>query len=267
MGMTSVEGLIIDLDGTIYSGAAPLPFAAEWMKRVRAEGIPYLFVTNNSTRTPRQVAAHLCEIGVETDPGHVYTSSQATARYVSDRAGGKRVFCIGEEGLRQALEEAGCALIEDGEADYVVQGLDRHFTYRRLEQAVDSIRRGAAYILTNPDLLLPAEGKFVPGAGTLSAAVRAGSQTEPFVVGKPFTTIMTFALEILHLPAEAVWVVGDNPMTDIAAGRAAGCKTALILSGVIDRGQYEQSGLPSGSEADAVCDDLRQWAQRMFAKN
>ncbi|PYI55889.1 HAD-IIA family hydrolase [Paenibacillus flagellatus] len=252
---------LIDLDGTMYAGNTPIPHAAAFVDRLRELALPFLFVTNNSSRTPEAVASHLREMGIAAEPGEVVTSSQATARYVLERGRGRRVYAIGEDGLKRALAEAGLELVED-EPDFVVQGIDRDFSYRKLEAAVRFIAAGAEYVLTNPDRLLPSDGKLVPGAGAISGSIREALWVEPTVIGKPSDRIMRFALERLSADAD-VWAVGDNPATDIGAGVAAGLRTALVLTGIATPDNAAEAIAAAGVTPDLVCGSLLELLERL----
>lgn len=253
-----MPGFIIDLDGTMYAGSSPIRGAAAFVSRLKAARLPYLYATNNSSRRPEQVALHLQQVsGVSAGPEEVVTSAQAAARYAAGRKPGATVYAIGEEGLLHALEEAGLVLADEGEApDYVIQGIDRSFTYDKLTAAVRFIRQGAAYILTNPDRLLPGDGGLMPGAGSLSEAISAASGMAPVIIGKPSPILLDMAVERLGLPRDDIWVVGDNLLTDIEGGYAAGCRTALVLTGVTTADNVGGKLRHSGIEPDLVCRDL-----------
>jgi len=254
--------LLIDLDGTVYSGGAAIPGAAESVRRLAAAGIPHLFVTNNSSRPPEAVAAALQGFGVPCAPEQVVTTAEAAAEYVAGRSPGAKVYAVGEAGLRSALAAAGLALVEDEPAEYVVQGIDREFTYRKLAAAVSQLLGGAAYVQTNPDRLLPWDGGYLPGAGAIGAAIREASGKEPVVIGKPSDRLMRYALRRLPAGCE-VWVVGDNPYTDVAAGAAAGLRTALVRTGLL-RAYGADGPLPAGApEPDLVCADLPELLERL----
>jgi 4-nitrophenyl phosphatase len=249
------KAFLIDLDGTIYAGTRSIPGAADFIRALDRTGTPYLYVTNNSSRTAEAVEGHLRTFGIPASPEQVVTSSQSTADYIVKQGSGDRVYMIGEDGLSQALIEAGLRLVEDDQADYVVQGIDRLFSYKKLEQAVTHIQAGASYVLTNPDRLLPSERRFVPGAGAISGSIREATQVEPTVIGKPSEIIVRYALRRLNTERE-VWMVGDNLLTDIAAGAAAGLNTALVLTGVVSRENLESQLRVTGLVPSIICDSL-----------
>lgn len=261
---TQQYAFLIDLDGTLYAGGAAIPHAASFVAALRRQGLPFLFVTNNSSRTAEAVAAHLRGLGIEAEAAEVVTTSQCAARYIARQGGGQRVYAIGEEGLRAALLEAGLQLVEEA-PDFVVQGIDRQFHYDKLERAVRFLSAGATYVLTNPDRLLPADGKLMPGAGAIAASIREALQIDPVIIGKPHRPVIDYALERLGGGSADVWVVGDNPMTDIGAGKAAGLMTALVLTGIATPGNVDKllAGLEPEARPDLVCVNLAELLVRL----
>ncbi|WP_433946854.1 TIGR01457 family HAD-type hydrolase [Paenibacillus sp. SN-8-1] len=254
------KAFLIDLDGTLYHGTHMIPGADELIREFNDRGIPLLFVTNNSSRTPEDVAEHLSNMGIPADADQVCTSAVAAAHYIAEIAPGSRVAAIGENGLLTALEQAGLQLTKE-QPDYVVQGIDRSFTYDKLTEAARWILGGAKYILTNPDLLLPSQDGLLPGAGTLSAAIRAATGAEPVVIGKPSDILMKFATDRLGLQPQDVAVIGDNMLTDISAGINAGCGTILTLTGITTPDNLDTFLARSGVKPDVICSDLHELKQ------
>jgi 4-nitrophenyl phosphatase len=233
--LKETEAFLIDLDGTLYRGNEAIPDAPDFIRWLEKTGRKYLYVTNNSSRRPEQVAEHLQSFGIPAETKHVFTSSMAAAQYIKDNGGaGKKAFVIGEEGLHHALLEAGC-IITDDNPDYVVQGIDRAFTYDKLKTASLAIQAGAVYLATNVDKALPTEIGLLPGAGSLLAAVKTASGTDPIVMGKPEARMIDYAVKMLGVPKDRAVVVGDNLETDILAGVNAGVRTVLVLSGFSKR--------------------------------
>lgn len=255
--MKKSKGLLIDLDGTLYHGKHMISGADTLINTLKELHIPYLFVTNNSSRTAEDVAEVLNGMGIQAAPSDVCTSSQAAAKYIATESPGARVAVLGEHGLRHALSEAGLQEVESS-PQYVVQGIDRSFTYHSLSAAIGWISEGAQYILTNPDLLLPSDDGQIPGAGTIAAAIEAGSGVKPIVIGKPSSHLMTYATDILGMEATDVIVIGDNMRTDIAAGAAAGCETVLVLTGITTENNLQQHIQSTGVEPDVIFKDLHE---------
>jgi 4-nitrophenyl phosphatase len=231
-GLADLRALLVDLDGVVYRGDTVLPGALELFAYLRARRLPFVLLTNNSTLTPRQYQAKLRGLGIRVAVDELLTSAQATALYLVETADpGARVLVLGERGLRQALTEAGFTLAEE-DGEYVVVGLDRTLTYRRLAAACRAVSRGAMFLGPNPDVALPTEGGFVPGAGALHAAITACTGVRPRIIGKPAPTMLEQALRRLGVaPADAA-MVGDSLATDVPGGRAAGLRTVLVLTGV-----------------------------------
>lgn len=234
--ISDYKGYLIDLDGTIYRGRDQIPAAARFIKRLQDTHTDFLFVTNNTTQLPDEVAKNLREnhnINVTAD--EVYTAGLATADYLDGIAGGKRkVYVIGELGLKQALLNRNFEFDETN-PDWVVVGLDYDVTYHKFELATLAIKRGATFIGTNADTNLPNERGLVPGAGSLIGFVERSTQQRATYIGKPETIIMQKAVKKIGLDEDDVVMVGDNYMTDISAGINFGIDTLLVYTGVSTR--------------------------------
>ncbi|MDP4085642.1 MAG: TIGR01457 family HAD-type hydrolase [Bacillota bacterium] len=229
--LKNYKGYLIDLDGTMYKGTEKIEAASDFVKRLRDKGIPYLFVTNNSSRTPAQVAEKLCDFDIPADEKLVFTTSQATANYIYERKNDALIYCIGEEGIKSALLEKGFS--SGGEnADYVVVGIDRDINYEKLAVACLAVRNGATFISTNGDIALPTERGFLPGNGSLTSVITVSTQVKPIFIGKPESIIMEQALKVLGTAKEETIMVGDYYDTDILAGMNAGLDTLLVHTGV-----------------------------------
>lgn len=260
--LSNRKGFIIDLDGTLYRGEVRLPYAVQFVQALRDNGCPLLFMTNNSTKRPEEVSDHLQSLGILASPHEVFTTSQATVRYLDEQMRGKRVYCIGEHGLTSILIDAGYELC-DHDVDYVVQGLDRQFDYAKLLTAVSLISAGGLSVLTNPDVRLPSDHIFLPGAGSIASAIRTASDQEPIIIGKPSSIMMKYALERMNMASSDVWMVGDNVRTDIASGCAVGCPTALILTGVSGIHEYGRHQSELDIQADLICATLEEFALQL----
>lgn len=252
--------LLIDLDGTMYHGGHRISGADRLIEQLRELRIPYQFLTNNSSRTPEAVAEHLTRMGIDAQPDDVYTSGQAAARYITGLGAGKRVAMIGEHGLATALTESGLKLCDES-PDYVVQGIDREWTYAKLLRTVRLIMNGVPYILTNPDLLVPSDDGMIPGAGTISASIQAATGVRPVIIGKPAATMVADAARKLGATLDQTIVIGDNMRTDIGAGHAAGVQTILVMTGVTTPDNYDSLRLELGYEPTRICADLHDLAE------
>lgn len=229
--MKNYKGYLIDLDGTMYKGTERIEAASDFVKRLCQKNIPYLFVTNNSSRTPAQVAEKLRGFDIPVSEHLVFTSSMATANYIYDRKKDASIFMIGEEGLREALEDKGFHFAGE-DADFVVIGIDRGLTYEKLAVACLAVRNGAVFLSTNADAALPTERGFMPGNGSLTSVITFSTKTQAIYIGKPESIIMEQALKVLGTNKDETLMVGDYYDTDIMAGMNAGLDTLLVHTGV-----------------------------------
>jgi HAD superfamily hydrolase (TIGR01457 family) len=234
------DALLFDLDGVLYRGDEPVVHAPEAMAIVRSSGTSVVFLTNNSSRTPEQVAGKLAGLGIAADPSEVVTSALATADLLASRGGGT-AYVIGQDGIRRALADAGLAVL-DGEperVDHVVVGVDVEVTYARLRTAGVLVQRGAHLIATNPDRSFPVPGALWPGAGALLAVITETTGATAEIVGKPFAPLFESAAR--RAGAEAPLVIGDRLDTDIAGADALGWDSLLVLTGVSTRADVDSS--------------------------
>lgn len=227
----SYKGYLIDLDGTIYQGKNRIPAGERFIKRLQERGIPYLLVTNNTTRTPEMVQDMLSkQFNLETGIETIYTATMATVDYMNDMNRGKTAYVIGETGLKSAIAAAGYVEELENPA-YVVVGLDSQVTYEMLAIATLAIQKGALFIGTNPDLNIPTERGLMPGAGALNALLEAATRVKPVFIGKPNAIIMNKSLEVLGVKRSEAVMVGDNYLTDIMAGIQNDIATILVTTG------------------------------------
>lgn len=225
------RGYLIDLDGTIYLGNEPIPSGKKFVEDLQERNIPFFFVTNNTTKKPEVVSHRLAEkFGIYVDSEKIYTASQATIDYMIQQDKGKKVYIIGESGLKDLVIEAGFVW-EEEQPDYVIVGLDNHLTYEKLAIATLAIQKGAVFIGTNPDKNIPTERGLMPGAGAIVSLIETATNTKPIFIGKPEAMIMNSAVQLLELDKSEVLMVGDNYETDIQAGIKNGIDTLLVLSG------------------------------------
>ena len=225
------KGYLIDLDGTIYKGKDRIPAGEAFVHELQKRDIPYLFVTNNTTRTPESVQEMLAnQFNIDTPVSTIYTATLATIDYMNDLGLEKTVYVIGEVGLKEAIQAAG--YVEDKENPaYVVVGLDWQVDYEKFAKATLAIHKGAHFIGTNPDLNIPTERGLLPGAGSLIILLEAATRVKPVYIGKPNAIIMDKAVEHLGLERQEIVMVGDNYLTDIRAGIDNGIPSLLVTTG------------------------------------
>jgi len=245
--------LLLDLDGTVFRGHEPTPGAVEALAAVRSRT---LYVTNNASRAPAEVAQHLCDLGFTAKTDDVVTSAQSAARLLQDQLQpGAAVLIIGTDSLADEVREAGLNPVRqwsDGPVA-VVQGHSPQTGWPELAEAALAIRGGALWVAANVDKTLPSERGLLPGNGAMVAALRTATDRAPQVAGKPEPTLLTDALArgTFRTPL----VVGDRLDTDIAGANATGLPSLLVLSGVSTAG--DTVGAAAGERPDYIGADLR----------
>jgi 4-nitrophenyl phosphatase len=259
--LRKVRNLIIDMDGVLYRGDAPMPGLTDFFDFTRAQGIRFTLATNNSSRTPAEYVVKLAGMGVTIAPTDILTSGIATAEYLASIAPtGTRVYVIGAESLAETMRERGF-VVSDQSADFVVVGMDTQVTYDKLRRATLHIRAGARFIGTNPDKTFPSEEGIVPGNGAIMAAIEAATDVTPLTIGKPESTLFELGLRRMSADAAHTAVLGDRLETDILGGINAGLLTILVLSGVVTREELARSDV----QPDLVFEDIDHLRQAWLA--
>lgn len=259
--MLAYTTYLIDLDGVVYRGNELLPGALAFVNWLTIHKKKYLFLTNNSFATGTQILARLARMGIHTDSDHLLTAGQAAVQNIARRLPGGMVYVVGEQPLMSLVQAQGLSVAtgEDAEVDAVLVGLDRSFDYQKMASAANAIRAGALFVTINRDPVLPVAGGFLPGCGSLAAALECASGASPEVVGKPEPMLLLEALQFLDSQPEETVMVGDGLAIDILAGQRAGTHTLLVLSGSSSLADVEQSQFrPDHIYADlaAVMEDL-----------
>jgi 4-nitrophenyl phosphatase len=256
-GMTDlgvVRAVILDMDGVLWRGDQVLPQAAAFLDFLRGRGIPFALATNNSGNSPAQYDAKLARMGLGHVPqDRVITSGVVAVHYLKQNLpSGARIYVIGEDGLRGMVAEAGFVLV-DGEAEAVLAGIDRNFTYAKAYSATRLIRAGALFVGTNPDLTFPMPEGLSPGAGSILAMLAAAGGRQPVVMGKPERAMFEQASAALGIPLEQTLMIGDRLDTDIAGAVKLGLQTVLVLTGIETR---ESAAAHPGIDRTLVVDNL-----------
>jgi NagD protein len=246
-------GFLIDMDGVIYRGATTIPGAQEFVERLIKEDIPFLFLTNNSRHTRRDVVAKLRRIGINVGDEHIYTSAMATASFLESQKRDGTAFIIGEGGLALSLHDAGYAIVETN-PDYVVVGEGRTLTLEIVEKAIDFILDGAKLIATNLDPPPRIKGWMKPGTGAIVAMLEEATGKKAFCVGKPSPVMMRAARKELGLETSQTVMIGDTMETDILGGVQMGYRTVLVLTGWTSRDQLSRYAYKPDLVVDSIAD-------------
>ncbi len=250
------KGFLIDMDGVIYRSSQLIPGAVRFIQLLQDYHIPFLFLTNNSQRTRRDVATKLQRMGMPVEEQHIFTCAMATARFLASQKPGGTAYVIGEGGLLNALHLNGYAVV-DKSPDYVVVGEGRTLSFENLEHAVQMVLGGAKLIATNLDPNCPTQAGTRPGCGAIVSLIEVATGIKAFSVGKPSPVMMRTARKELGMATSETIMIGDTMETDILGGVQMGYRTILVLTGttkVADLANYAyQPDMIVDSIAD-LCD-------------
>jgi 4-nitrophenyl phosphatase len=251
--LTSIRGFIVDLDGVLWRGGIALPGASEFIRLLEGRALPYVVATNDPTARPEELAGWLQELMMPVPSERVLTAGMVVIEALLEkRPRVARVLVIGTESLKQLVREAGFTLTED-KVEAVIATLPDQVNMSELTQAIRALQRGADFLAPNREMVYPSDGGLGAGDGMLVVALEAASGRRARVLGKPRRPFFRSALRRLGLRAGDVLVVGDNLKSDVEAGRRAGCRTALVLTGMTSRQMLSASEI----KPDWVFQDLR----------
>jgi NagD protein len=225
------KGFICDMDGVIYYGNNILPGVKEFIHWLQDTKKEYLFLTNNSSSTPKELSQKLSRMGLDVSENHFYTSALATAAFLKDQAPGCSAYVIGEAGLFNALYNAGITM-NDVDPDYVVVGEGKSYSLDALTKATNLVLAGAKLIGANSDVSGPIEHGIAPACGALIAPIEIATGKKAYFCGKPNPLMMRTGLRILNCHSAEAVMVGDRMDTDVITGLESGMSTVLVLSGI-----------------------------------
>ncbi|WP_404374282.1 HAD-IIA family hydrolase [Kytococcus sedentarius] len=255
--LTGIRGVVCDVDGVVHAGERVFTEAVEALNAWMAAGLGVVFVTNNASRAPEELAARLTEDGVDVGVDQVLTGAMAGAHVVAEQVpAGSSVFVAGSEALARATADSGLVPTDDPlEAAAVVQGYAPSMTYQRLHDAARAVTAGAVWVATNRDLTLPTAWGQAPGNGAYVAAVARATGQEPLVACKPEGAVYAMALQRLGCSADEAVAIGDRLETDVAGANRAGLHSVLVTTGVHGVRDVEAL-LAAGGDADQEPDHL-----------
>lgn len=225
------KGFICDMDGVIYHGNKILPGVTDFINWLQRTGKEFLFLTNNSGSTPKELQQKLARMGLDVPEKHFYTSALATAAFLKEQSPGCSVYAIGEAGLFNALYDAGITM-NDVNPDYVVMGEGKSYSLDSLTKATNLVLNGARLIGANSDVSGPIENGITPACRALVAPIEMATGTQAYFCGKPNPLMMRTGLKLLGCHSGEAVMVGDRMDTDVISGLESGMSTVLVLSGV-----------------------------------
>lgn len=251
-----IEGVIVDLDGTVYRGGDLIPGVATAIRTLRDRGIALVFCSNNPTKTPVEYVDHLAGMGIDAAEAEILPASTILRDYLREHHADEATYLVGAPSLAGYLETAGQSLVEDPEtATVFVASWDLNFDYGTMQAALDCIGPETTFIGSDPDRTVPTADGFQPGSGAIINAVAGTVGRDPDrVLGKPSTVAAEAALERLGVPAGNCLVVGDRLDTDLAMGQAQGMSTALVTTGVSSRADLADSDVDPDYVLDSLAD-------------
>ena len=244
------KGFICDMDGVIYHGNNLLPGVKEFVTWLYENNKQFLFLTNSSERSPKELQNKLARMGLEVDESHFYTSALATAKFIANQSPNASAYVIGAPGLFNALYQAGITM-NDVNPDYVIVGETQNYNYESIAKAVSLVLKGARLIGTNTDLTGPSENGIIPACRALISPIELATGKSAYFVGKPNPLMMRTGLKLLGCHSAEAVMIGDRMDTDVIAGIESGLDTLLVLSGVtretdLDRFPYRPRVVASG---------------------
>lgn len=227
----SKKGFICDMDGVIYHGNKLLSGVKEFVDWLQKEEKQFIFLTNSSEKSPRELREKLQRLGLDVEDSHFYTSALATAIFLSKQKKNGSAYIIGDAGLINALYDIGYS-INEVDPDYVIVGESKNYNYEKIEHAVHLVNAGAKLIGTNPDMTGPTERGLAPATRALIAPIELATGKQAYFVGKPNPLMMRHALIMLGTTSDETIIIGDRMDTDIIAGIESEIDQLLVLSGV-----------------------------------
>lgn len=226
------DALLLDLDGTVYHGARPIPEAVSALNEAHSHvGLKY--ITNNASRSPSAVAETLQNMGIPASENDILTSAQAGVTLLASKIPeGSRVIVLGSDSLKDLVSGAGFSVVTsaDDQPAAVIQGHATTTGWQQMSEAALAINNGAVYVATNMDTTLPTERGLTVGNGSMIAAISTATGVTPDSAGKPAGAMFTQAADELH--SDRPLAVGDRLNTDIAGGVAAGIPSLMVLTGI-----------------------------------
>jgi NagD protein len=247
------RGFLIDMDGVVYRSSTLIPGAVELIHLLRRLEIPFLFLTNNSQRTRRDVTTKVRRMGFDVEERHIFTCAMATARFLARQKPCGTAYVIGEGGLLTALHQNGYSVV-DKSPDYVVVGEGRTLSFEMLEHAVQMVIDGAKLIATNLDPTCPTQHGTRPGCGAIVSLIEAATGVKAFSVGKPSPVMMRFARKELGMATSETIMIGDTMETDILGAVQMGYRAVLVLTGSTKREDLPRYAYQPDIVVDSVAD-------------
>jgi NagD protein len=244
---------LTDMDGVLVHEEDPIPGAADFIEALKASGLKYLLLTNNSIYTRRDLRARLLGSGIDVPEDRIFTSALATADFLDDQRPGGTAYVVGESGLITAMHDVGYVMT-DRDPDYVVLGETRTYSFEAITRAIRLIDAGARFLATNPDTSGPSQQGRLPATGSVAALISTATGRQPYYIGKPNPLMMRSALNRLGAHSETAVMIGDRMDTDIICGLEAGMRTVHVGTGSTRPDQVKEYPYRPTWSVDSIAD-------------
>ena len=253
MDTRPIETWLTDMDGVLVHEDVPIPGAQEFVEALKASGLPFQVLTNNSIFTPRDLRARLLGSGMDVPEEAIWTSALAPAQFLHDQRPGGTAYVVGEAGLTTAMHDVGYVMT-DRDPDYVVLGETRTYSFEAITRAIRLVDAGARFIATNPDVSGPSQHGMLPATGSVAALISTATGRRPYFIGKPNPLMMRTALNRVNAHSETTVMIGDRMDTDIISGLEAGLRTVLVATGSTRPGDVERFPYRPTMMCDSIAD-------------
>lgn len=252
---------LLDLDGTIFLGNELIDGALDFLDTIKRNGKRYIFLTNNSSKNKNSYVEKLRNLGVQAEAEEIFTSGEATTRYLKRHHEGARVYLLGTPALEEEFYQEGFQVVKERgqDIDFVVLGFDTTLTYEKLWGACEYIAAGVEYIATHPDFNCPLpQGAFMPDAGAMAALIEASTGKKPKVIGKPNKEVVESIADKYGLDKSTMAMVGDRLYTDVQTGINAGITSVVVFSGETKEEDYAVSTIRADHAFSSVKEMIRE---------
>ena len=254
--MENVSGFMIDMDGTVYKGNNVIKGAPEFIERLKAKKIPFVFLTNNSASDREHYFNKLTKMGFKISIDNILTSTTATISYIQKHHTGKTVYPLGTQKFVKEIKEAGIRTVDNG-PDIVLLAFDTSVTYEKMNTAYQFLKKGSKFIATHPDDLCPTEDGYDIDIGPFIRFFESMTGKKATVIGKPNAIMVKMAAEKMNVTLKDMVMVGDRIYTDMKMAADSGIRSIMVLSGEAKRSDATRTGIHPTLIVDSVDDILR----------
>jgi len=254
--MENVSGYMIDMDGTVYRGNEVIPGAPEFIERIKAKNIPFVFLTNNSAWDRSHYYKKLTKMGFRISIDNILTSTTATITYLKNHRKGKTVYPLGTPKFVKEITDEGIP-IDEKDPDIVLLAFDTTITYEKMNNAYQFLKKGKEFIATHPDDLCPTEKGYDIDIGPFIRFFETMTGKKATVIGKPNPLMVKMAAETMNVDAKGMVMVGDRIYTDMRMAADSGIRSVMVLTGEAKRSDLKGSGISPTSIVDSVDEILR----------